>query len=271
MAICGAVLLAGVSALAVRHGSSPKPVVLVPQATTTIHCGDNISVSIVAGNDLNCSSGHGLLVGANAITINLNGHTLTGCGSCGTGIGNFNSHSGVTIENGSVVGWHDNDVFTNGATNRVIGIHASKAGLSGLVATGAGSTISGSVVFQNTSSGIVAGSANVHVTSNVARENATGISITGSGAVVQTNQSENNTALGIYDNGTATTITGNVTNGNGGDGINSAPDATSTVGTNTANYNGSYGIEASPGGKDGGGNLAKGNTQAAQCKDVVCA
>ena len=73
---------------------------------------------------------------------------------------------------------------------------------------------------------------------------------------------------GIGDSGIGTTLTGNVTNANASDGIEADP--TATIARNTANYNTGYGIKASPGGKDGGGNLAKGNTQATQCKDVVC-
>src|SRR5438067_2000897 len=84
VAIASAVALVGVSALALRHGSSPKPVVLVPQATTSVSCGQLITASIVVGNDLNCGSGNGLNVGAANIIVNLNGRTVTGPG---TGIG----------------------------------------------------------------------------------------------------------------------------------------------------------------------------------------
>src|SRR5438552_3764087 len=82
VAVVSAVALIGAFALAVRHGSSPKPVVLVPQATTPISCGQLITVSIVVGNDLNCTGAtNGLVVGHSSITINLNGHTLAGTSS----------------------------------------------------------------------------------------------------------------------------------------------------------------------------------------------
>ena len=263
--------MAGVAALAVRHSPSPKPVVLVPQTATTIHCGDTISVSIVAGNGIDCAAGSGLTVGANAIIINLNGHALTGTAS---GYGIINSgHSGVTIENGSLSGW-SSGVYTTGATNKITGLRVSAStNGDGIVLLGAGALVSGNVVFQN-NIGIFVNASNVKVTSNVARENGSGIQIfTGiAGASVQTNQSENNTMDGIDDEGAGALITGNITNGNtNGDGIRSSSDATSIVGTNTANYNGAYGIQGSPGGKDSGGNLAKLNGAGAQCKDVVCA
>src|SRR6266568_532938 len=63
VAVLGAMALAGVSALALQHRSGPKPVVLVPQATTPISCGQLITVSIVVGNDISCGSGNGLNVG----------------------------------------------------------------------------------------------------------------------------------------------------------------------------------------------------------------
>jgi parallel beta-helix repeat protein len=66
-----------------------------------------------------------------------------------------------------------------------------------------------------------------------------------------------------------TTIDGNQVRGFGLDGID--VDAASTVLTNnTANDNGELGIEAVPGVIDGGGNRASGNTDPAQCLNVMC-
>ena len=271
LALVTAAVLLAVSLVALRQSRSHKTVVVVPATTVGITCGETVTTSIVVGNDLTCSSGDGLVVGANNITINLNGHTLTGCGTCNRGVINV-GHSGVTVENGSVDAWFGG-VFTTGATNRLTGIRVSNSRSNGLNIFGAGTLVSSNVVFKNASDSIKVDGANVKLTSNVVRENAgDGVFITpaATGAVVQTNQSENNTTNGIDDQGVATVMTGNVTNGNGGDGIKSATDATATVGTDTANYNGAYGIEGSPSGKDSGGSLAKGNAQATQCKDVVC-
>jgi len=270
IAILGTAALVAVTVVALRHSPSPGRVVVLPQATTTVKCGDTITVSITVGNDLaNCPS-NGLNVGANGIIINLNGHTLTG--QIG-GYGVYNpTFSTVTIENGSVKGWSFG-VYDVGPTNKVTGVRASQND-SGMFVVGTGSTVSADVSFSNTQYGIYVGNAGItgiKVTSNVVRQNGTqGIFVNGTGTVVQTNQAENNTSNGIYDQGTGNTMTGNITNGNGSDGINSAGDATAAVGTNTANYNSAYGIEAAAGGKDSGGNLAKGNGAAAQCKDVVC-
>jgi Right handed beta helix region len=268
IAALSAALLVAVSVLALRHSPSANKVVVLPQSTTTVTCGQTITVSITLGVNLICGSGNGLNVGANGITINLNGHTLTG-NTSGVGVRN-GLFSGVTIENGSVTGWADG-ILVDRPTNKITGVRASQ-NQTGMVVTGSGSTVSGNVIFSNTGPGITVDANNVKVTANVVRQNgADGIDLfAGTGSFIQTNQVENNTGRGILDEGSKTTVTGNISNANGGDGIRSSADDTAAVGTNTANFNGAFGIEASPGGKDIGGNLAKGNTQATQCEDVVC-
>ncbi|NNF54280.1 MAG: hypothetical protein HKN03_07540 [Acidimicrobiales bacterium] len=61
----------------------------------------------------------------------------------------------------------------------------------------------------------------------------------------------------------------NITNNNAGDGIN-VQSASATLTKNTANNNNDYGIEALPGVTDGGGNMAAGNGNPAQCLNVAC-
>jgi parallel beta-helix repeat protein len=224
-------------------------------------------VSIVVANDLPCSSGNGLNVGHASITINLNGHTLSGFGGGSYGVNNP-GFSAVTIENGTVSGWAEG-VVTSGSTNKLSGLRASQNTDTGLVLLGSGSTALGNVLFKNGGFGIRVIASNIKVVSNTVRENGAGIIVQFgfTGAVFQTNQVENNGGNGIQDDAAGTAMTGNVTNANANDGVFSAGDQTATVASNTANYNG---IEASPGGKDGGGNTAKGNVTAAQCKDVVC-
>jgi len=271
VALLSALALAGVSALALGHAASPKPVVLVPRATTAVTCGQTITVSIVVGNDLSCASGNGLNVGHASIIINLNGHTFTG-NTASVGVNNSGGFSAVTIENGTVSGWNTG-VVTNGSTNKLTGLRATQNNPIGLLLhEGSGSTALNNVSFKNAGVGISATGSNVKVVSNTVRENGgDGITVqAATGAVVQTNQVENNGSNGIKDQAVGTAITGNVTNANGADGVNSVADGTASIASTTANYNASFGIEASPGGKDGGGDTAKGNGQATQCKDVVC-
>ena len=72
---------------------------LVPPATASDLCGTTIVANLKLDQDLTCP-GNGLIVGADGIRINLNGHTITGPGS-GVGI-NVVGRTGVVIVGGTV-------------------------------------------------------------------------------------------------------------------------------------------------------------------------
>jgi parallel beta-helix repeat protein len=72
-----------------------------------VNCGDVITTDTVLDADLTCA-GPGLIIGADNITLDLNGHTLTGLctPTCGGPDGvRVNGHSGVTIMNGYITGF----------------------------------------------------------------------------------------------------------------------------------------------------------------------
>jgi parallel beta-helix repeat protein len=66
----------------------------------TVGCGEILVQSTLVLNDLIDCGGHGLIVGANGITIDLNGHSIDGVG-LDAGILN-NGYDSVTITNGSI-------------------------------------------------------------------------------------------------------------------------------------------------------------------------
>ena len=73
---------------------------------TDYGCGDTVTESCTFNEDLNCASGHGLVIGADNIVIDGNGHALNGVspGTCeGLGIersGIYNkAHDNITIRN----------------------------------------------------------------------------------------------------------------------------------------------------------------------------
>ncbi len=76
--------------------------------TTAVRCGDTVTHSVSLANDLMDCPGAGLVIGANHITLNLNGHTISGRLEGAVGIDNSAGYDGVTIENGAVRN------FTNG-------------------------------------------------------------------------------------------------------------------------------------------------------------
>ena len=101
-AAIGGLMLAG--ALALLAGPA------LANAPRTVTCGQTLTRSVKLANDLSNCPGQGLVVGADRITIDLNGHTLDGAGNDGTcafptvarnGIANP-GHDGVTVENGTV-------------------------------------------------------------------------------------------------------------------------------------------------------------------------
>jgi parallel beta-helix repeat protein len=72
---------------------------IVPPATASDLCGTTILANLTLDHDLTCS-GNGLIVGADGVTIDLNGHTITGSGT-GNGI-LATGRSGVVITGGTI-------------------------------------------------------------------------------------------------------------------------------------------------------------------------
>ena len=88
------------------------PAVAQAAAPTRVSCGVTVTADTRLGADLvNCPN-NGIVIGADDITLDLNGHTVAGDGSpfpscpegvsCDIGIDNTAGHTGVTIRSGSV-------------------------------------------------------------------------------------------------------------------------------------------------------------------------
>ena len=78
---------------------------------TTVHCGQTLTQSVKLANDLTNCPAPGLAIGADAITVDLNGHTIDGtvtqtetCQVLPFGIPGIDTrgHNGLTIKNGTV-------------------------------------------------------------------------------------------------------------------------------------------------------------------------
>lgn len=88
-----------------------------PTALAADHlCGATILENVTLDHDLTCA-GSGLLVGADGVTIDLSGHTITGLGS-GVGI-LVTGRTGVRITDGAITGFAA-AVLTNASTAVVI-------------------------------------------------------------------------------------------------------------------------------------------------------
>ena len=76
---------------------------------TVVTCGQSITTSIRLANDLIDCPGDGLVIGADHITLDLGGHSITGVNAPGSeGIAD-DGHAGIAVTNGTIA-----DFFLNG-------------------------------------------------------------------------------------------------------------------------------------------------------------
>ncbi|MEV7013126.1 right-handed parallel beta-helix repeat-containing protein [Streptosporangium sp. NPDC051022] len=96
-----------------------------------VGCGDVLTSSVTLTADLSCP-GDGLTVGADDVTVNLGGHTLSGGGTgFSTGVSVI-GHKGVTVRNGTVTGFGDAGVrAAQGATVTLSRVRATGTRLVG--------------------------------------------------------------------------------------------------------------------------------------------
>ena len=100
-----------------------------------VRCGDTIRADTTLRRDLrNCRS-NGLVIGADGVTLNLNGHTISGDGrlfracprdeACDVGVYN-DGHDGLVVRNGSVREFALGLFAGRARRNRVLGISSSR-------------------------------------------------------------------------------------------------------------------------------------------------
>jgi parallel beta-helix repeat protein len=200
---------------------------LVPAASaaTTVSCGSTISTAGSYALAANC--GAGIMITASDVTLNLNGHTMTGAGGFSDGVVVDDSGAavgGVTIQGPGKITGYDIGVELGGGGGGVSG-----SSVSGLTFTnnawaiqlnsGSGNTVSGNTAKDNLVGGILLEAEN--------------------GDTISGNAANNNSAIGIdvAVGSTATTVSGNAAN-NDGFGILVNPGSTgNTISANDAHGN----------------------------------
>lgn len=183
-----------------------------PQAAASDLCGTMILADLKLDHDLTCT-GPGLIVGADGITINLNGHTITGPGS-GVGI-NVPNRTGVLIVGGTVRNFLAGVQLVNSIAivvkdNRFTGNQDAVF----LIGTN-GSTIKDNTAWQNTRVGVMLRPSGIRnstqnlVAENTLTDNTNGIILveTPTGNVLRENMISGSTNAGINVNGG---VSGNV-------------------------------------------------------------
>ena len=99
-----------------------------------LECGDTITADTTLNQDLTGCPSNGIIVGADDITLDLNGHTISGDGKpvrrcprrqpCDMGVFN-DRHDGVTVRNGSLRGFAVGVLIGGVRGNRLVGLSSS--------------------------------------------------------------------------------------------------------------------------------------------------
>jgi Right handed beta helix region len=91
----------------------------------TLRCGQEITEDTTLEDDLVCTSGPGLIIAADNVTVDLGGHTISGTqGTSGAPGILLRNVTGVTVQNGTVQGFGAGIVLLEGSGNTIRGITA---------------------------------------------------------------------------------------------------------------------------------------------------
>ena len=216
LAAGSAALLAG-AVWAVPAASQAAP------AARVLKCGQTVTASVRLANNLVACPGTGLRIGADNVTVDLAGHSITGKNTAGSeGIAD-DGHAGVRIQHGTIQGF-----FLNGIGLR----HAPHSTVSGLTirrigAGGRQPTASAGVLVKNSAHVTVTGNT---VTNDVSAYQSDGVDLLFSAqAVVSGNIVAKNAWNGMFVlEASGSRITGNTFDGNKNQGaeVNSGSDGT---------------------------------------------
>ena len=250
-------------------------------AAPKIHCGQTIRTSIKLTHDLRHCPGDGLVVGANNITINLNGHTLRGSGKRSTAGIRVTGFHGVTVKRGVIRHFGRGVWLVTAVDGRIVantirnsfdeGIFASERSSRTIILR---NRVSGSGVLSAATwaDGVDARGNRTTIRGNIVRNNHDdGIDANGANDVVKQNTLVGNHSDGIDVDGKHTLIEDNRSNRNGDDGIGVGVHGGHVIiDDNTTNDNFDLGIQPKPGTAHGDGNKAEGNGDPRQCVVVEC-
>jgi parallel beta-helix repeat protein len=229
-------------------------------ASRRLSCGDTITTDTTLDSDLLDCPSNGIVIGADDVTLDLNGHTVSGDGQpvercpegqrCDVGVLN-DGHDGVTVQDGSVRQF-DSGVLVDGAReNRVLNNELRRnRGPGILIRDSAGILIKDNLVTRS-AAGVLLSRGNRNVVSrNVVRRSG-------------------KDGFAVRRNDHHSVLKGNLATRSRDDGFDVRSRSTKLVG-NRAVGNDDLGIGAVAGVKDGGGNRASRNGDPRQCLKVRC-
>ena len=128
--------------------------------TSELSCGDTITADTTLEGDLTDCPSNGLVIGADDITLDLNGHTISGDGKpvrrcprrqpCDWGVFN-DRHDGVTVRNGSLRGFAVGVLVGGVRGNRLVELSSSR---NQFIEKGRGNVVARNVIARTKHSGI---------------------------------------------------------------------------------------------------------------------
>ena len=238
-----------------------------PASAARFECGDEITGTIVLRNNLSGCQFQGLIVGADNITINLNGKTITGNGIDNTGvdagIDNSAGHTGVNIKGrpdlggDRIRGFEQGILVQGGTTQNTIKSLTTSANTVGVQLESSGNTVKKVKALNNVDDGIVvfAADSNTIQLNTVNGNDDMGIVLTddGFGDAPTSNQVLENVVTANNDEGihlqgaSSNTVARNVASANGRvndeDGIDLDESNGNTIESNTTNGHGEDGLD----------------------------
>lgn len=230
---------------------TPAP---VPGAVT---CGQTVTTSIRLLNDLTNCPGDGLVVGADGITIDLDGHSIDGT-NLGSGVAN-RGHDSVTVTNGSISEFDLGVELGNGTALAIVSDLTLQANqIAGIQLTNADNGIAGNTLRRNLVVGntagilVLGGTQRAVLTDNTLAGSATvGISVqSSSGNTLDGNRVSGTSGPGIELDGASTnTVRGNVVDGSSGPAIDvhTGSSANSVTGNDLADSESGIVVDSSDG------------------------
>jgi len=209
-----------------------------------VGCGATIISDTKLDGDLTNCPGNGIVIGADDLTLDLNGHTIDGDGvlgcdefyACDFGVDNTAGHDGVTIENGSIRDFATAVFVLDASNNRLRRLSASHDILGGLLliaAPGARierNSISANGLTTDQAGLIVFDSSEVRIKGNSVFDNGDiGMFLQGvDDSRVERNSVSGNPEAGVILDGNRNEVSGNRASRNG-DGISVGGDSNTIV------------------------------------------
>jgi parallel beta-helix repeat protein len=215
-----------------------------PAFASHVNCGDTVTGDTTLDSDLVDCPGNGIVIGADDVTLDLNGHTIDGDGvlgcdefyACDFGVDNTAGHDGVTIEGGTIRDFATAVFVLEANHNRLRHLSSSHNVLGGMLVIASPharvehTSISANGLTTDQAGLIVFDSSEVLIDGNSIRDNGDiGMFLQGvDDSRVERNSVSHNPEAGIILDGNRNEVSGNRASKNG-DGISVGGDSNTIV------------------------------------------